>query len=114
MFALAGCSSDPGTNEVIVHLEFERGLPADGQATVQLVPRQPSAALPVFSARQPVAAGATSVQVSVGYDLQRVGGVDYRLSARVDAQSVLLLGSAERDPELDADGDRLSIDVAAP
>lgn len=114
MFALAGCSGDPGTTEVIAQLEFEQSLPAAGQATVQLVPKQPSAALPVFSVQRPVAAGATSLSVRVGYNMEQVGGIAYRLSARVDAPGVLWLGEAERAPELDADGDRLSIAVTAP
>lgn len=114
MVALAGCSNDPGTTEVIAQLEFEEALPAAGQATVQLVPKQPSAGLPVFTAERSVEAGATAISVAVGYEQGAASGVDYQLSARIDAPGVLLLGRSEATPEMDADGDRLRVELRAP
>jgi len=114
MLALAGCSGDPGSTEVVAQLSLDDPLPAAGEATVQLVPKQPSATLPVFTAQRAVAAGTTAISVAVSYDVEAASGSDYRLSARIDAPDVLLLGSAERTPEMDVDGDRLRVELRAP
>ncbi|MHA7835494.1 MAG: hypothetical protein ACX94A_13550 [Algiphilus sp.] len=109
MGMLAGCSNDPGKPQVVVQIVWTAPLPAAGEATVQLLPQRASAGLPVFTGNAPVSAGATEASVTVPHDPAAAERLEYRVSARLDAPGILLLGRSEETRVLDEDGDRVRI-----
>ncbi|MBY8965891.1 MAG: hypothetical protein RIK00_02315 [Algiphilus sp.] len=113
IMTVTACSNDPGKPEIVAQLRLAQPLPVDGEATVQLLPQRASAGLPVFNGTAPVAAGATEVTVTVGYE-RAAESVAYRISARIDGPGILLLGRQAEAPALDADGARVRLALDPP
>ena len=114
MGLLAGCSNDPGQPEVVAQLEWGAPMAAAGEVTVQLLPQRPAAGLPVFTGHARVPPGATEVSITVPHDPAAAEGLEYRVSARVDAPGTLLLGRSDETLVLDEDGDRVRIALDPP